>query len=74
MKNTNTITGSSYTSYLNKIDKKDPNSNVIIFETKNEENEFSSNYNEITKIGEGYFLNPNINKYLKEIKNENTNQ
>ena len=71
MKNTNTITGSSYTSYLNKIDKRDPNSNVIIFESKNEENEFSSNYNEIIKIGEGYFLNPKINTYLKEMQNEN---
>ena len=64
--NNNTITISSYTSNINKIE---PNSNVIIFESKNEENELSSYYNEIIKIGEGYFLNPKINTYLKEAEN-----
>ena len=64
--NNNTITISSYTSNLN---KKEPNSNVIIFESKNEENELSSYYNEIIKIGEGYFLNPKINTILKEPEN-----
>ena len=65
--NNNTITVSSYTSNINKIDKKEPSSNVIILEP-NEEN--VSYYNEIIKIGDGYFLNPKINIFLKENKEE----
>ena len=72
--NNNTITISSYTSNINKIDKKEPNSNVIILESKNEENELSSYYNDVIKIGEGYFINPKINTYIKEIQDkENAN-
>ena len=67
----NTITISSNES--NKLEINDPNSNVIIFESNQEDNALSSQYNEIIKIGEGYFMNPNINSFIKEMQNENSN-
>ena len=60
-KNNNTIDLSSDTSNIN---KKNQNTNVIILESKNEENERSSNYNKFIKINKGYFINPKINKFL----------
>ena len=68
--NNNTITISSHI-INHKNDKKDHNSNIIILESKNEENELSSYNNEIIKIGEGYFINPKINTFLNDIGKEN---
>ena len=68
--NNNTITISSHT-INGKNDKKDINSNIIILESKNEENELSSYNNEIIKIGEGYFINPKINTFLNDVNEEN---
>ena len=70
--NNNTITISSNAS--NKIEINSPNSNVIILESNQEENALSSYYNKIIKIGEGYFMNPKINSFIKEMQNINENE
>ena len=68
-----TIIDSSDDSNVNKLELNDPNANVIILESNQEDNAANSYFNEITKIGEGYFINPKINSFIKEMQIENHN-
>ena len=70
--NNNTITISSNAS--KNLEINEPNTKVIILESNQEENELNSNYNEIIKIGESYFINPKINSFIKEMQNVDENE
>ena len=62
---TNTITVSSFPS--NHI-KKRRNSNIIILDSKFIGNDIYSGENKIIKITDGYFINPKINTFIKNMQ------